>query len=458
MKTLYTLMPLALLLLAAPVASYAQAQNDGYDYATFRFPDIDRRALMLDINLNGAGTAAEDRWVTLRQTARDHQFWENMSLSYERFRNLPKVQAFESYSLGNSLFTSTERSDALNVDRGSLSSQLSTNVFSFYRYYYRPERFLGFELSASAGHNVFRQHDRLAAQRLRSRAFSADVLPAFQHGWGRVEPIDDVFLAKFMADDLLENGVLSENLSQEQLFALGQRMAFVRNQRIFDARRLRIFELTEIDRWFKEEGLAGDGDILYFTTLTDNWLYAFRNTRFAGSRFTVGLQPGFAYRHFKNDQSTSEVQAASLGLNAQYTRHRPLNQYWQASTTAETGIEYTQQLSPAEETDWRPYLSVAQRYGFFPNSRTRISGMAIASYFYLLDLAGEPSRNDVHSVSASLNLSADYFVNYQFVIRATFQTGYLWGRTQITALPSSSYLTENQFNYRAGLQFVYTFF
>ena len=458
MKILYTLMPFALLLLAAPKAAHAQAaEDDDYDYAAFRFPDIDRRALMLDFNLQGSGTTRATSWAMPRQTSQGHRFTENLNLEYSRFRNLPRLQALETYFFSNSLRVSTEKQSAFNIDLNTFSSDLAVGASSQYRYYHQAVRYLGLELWGEVRHGFSRRDNNTISDRFRANEVRAELRPQFQYGWGRIEPIDDVFLAKFMAEDMLENGLLSESLSQEQLFALGQRMAFVRNQRIFDARRLRIYELTEIDRWFKEEGLAGAGDILYFTTLTDNWLYAFRNTRFAGSRFELGVRPGLFYRYRINRDFESDNRELSLNGSARYERHRPLNQYWQAVSTAETGLERIWQRGDLVGNGWGPYLLLSQRYGFYPNSRTRLDASAQLRYSYSPDFP-ELTRDDYHALDASLFFVADYFVNYQFVIRGSISAGYLWNRSQTELFPPFNVLMENQFSYRASVRFLYAFF
>jgi hypothetical protein len=456
MKILYTLMLFALLL-AVPTAAHAQVSEDDYDYAAFRFPDIDRRALVLNFNLQGSGSTRATSFATPRQTFRGHQFAENLDLEYSRFRNLPRLQALESYFFSNSLFVRTEKQATSNIDLNTFSHGMAVRTFSQYRYYHQAERYLGLELQGQVRHEFFRRDNNIIGDRFRRNEVLAELRPQFQYGWGRVEPIDDVFLAKFMVEDMLENGVLSESLSQEQLFALGQRMAFVRNQRIFDARRLRIYELTEIDRWFKEEGLASAGDILYLTTLTDNWLYAFHNTRFAGSRFELGVRPGLFYRYRISRDSESDSRELSLNGSARYERHRPLNQYWQAVSTAEAGLERFWLRGDQAREDWRPYLLLSQQYGYYPNSRTRLNASVGLRYFYSLDFP-EPTRDDRHAVVANLLFGADYFVNYQFVIRGNINANYFWDRSQTALLPPFDVLMENQFNYWASLQFLYTIF
>jgi hypothetical protein len=101
------------------------------------------------------------------------------------------------------------------------------------------------------------------------------------------------------------------------LFELGQLMAGARTRRIFDARRQRIYELTQIGQWFMDKNLARNGDLPYFTTLSDNWLYSFFNERCAGSRFSIGLSPGV--NSFRWHPTMGDVQTGlNTNLNMEY--------------------------------------------------------------------------------------------------------------------------------------------
>lgn len=56
--------------------------------------------------------------------------------------------------------------------------------------------------------------------------------------------MQQVFNAQFLMDDLLEQGLINEKFTEEELYELAGIMSKVLNTRVFDFRRSRIYQLT----------------------------------------------------------------------------------------------------------------------------------------------------------------------------------------------------------------------
>jgi hypothetical protein len=446
---------LCLLLMSFFTIQTLAAQDAGiqYQYKDFRFPNIDRKALEGSFNLAGSANSFEILPATDNQSS---SFSNSILADYSRYRNLEKIQAEEFLRFNSNLnINSRETTTPSIVDRVNGRFRLSPYYSLEYRNYYVPNKFWGIELQVSALYEHTYNRNKISSITTYSNDFNVRAIPTLQYGWGRLEPIDDVFLAKFMVDDMKEAGILNQDLTQEELFALGSTMAFVRNQRIFDFRRLRMYELTEIDKWFSASGLVGNQDFRYFTVLNDNWLYSYRNVRFAGQRTTIGLSPSALVNYTSPQNSLGLNTNLGLSLGVTYELHRPINQYWQSISTISAGASVLcAECLENSEPFTGPNFTLSQEYGWFPNSRTRVSGTAFVSYLTNFSLNTSPTSPENH-IRAGVNFNADYFVNYQFRILANL--GYGYSRQNIDTFFIDDFLVVSN-GIQGGITFNYTFF
>lgn len=449
---------LCLLLMFSLFSRSANAQDSviQYQYKDFRFPNIDRRALEGNLSLSNNGSLNVNHIPGPNNETSRSSFSNSILLNYSRFRNLEKIQAFENASINQS-FATNKTINAVAGNPGLVTNgsfELLPQYQSQYRYYYVPDKFWGYELNIESEYAYRFGRTTTTSQKLHE--LEIDVTPTLLFGWGRLEPIDDVFLAKFMVDDMQEEGIITQDLTQEELFSLGSRMAFVRNQRIFDFRRLRMYELTEIDRWFTESGLVQNQDFRYFTVLNDNWMFAFRNTRFSGKRVTLRIGP--SVRWMDNNLGDGIPVRARLGVNAgaSYQVHTPINQYWQSISEIAGGFIF--QCNDCGENTFNtyfPFIRAGQTYSWYPNSRTRVHANASANYsqFYRI---GE-SQTTSHSVVSGINLSADYFINFQLRVRA--EVGYTYRFTDVSSDEMVGFdFTQSSLGFQSNITFLYTFF
>jgi hypothetical protein len=407
----------------------AQTDSSKVDYSQFRFPNIDRKAL--DVTGGLEGLAANNTQIVGTVSASQASFAQTLALRYSRFINRDNLQGNQSiyFSPYYSSSRSKSTSPGLNSDNRSYSFVPRIVVESEQRHYFKPNRYIGIDGVVSVAYQEFKSQT-LTNENLRQE-FNYGLSGAVRYGIGRIEPIDDVFLAQFMADDMRANGILNEDLTQDELFELGRIMADARNRRIFDFRRQRIFELTQLSNWFTSKGLGSKDNILFFTTLADNWLYSFFNTRSSGRRFSIGLAPVFSARHDKDNQILP-TRALGLAFVAEYVRARPINQFWQWDQRIALSSGFTDTSFPAIVINSpgaiaRNTLTVSASMGFYPSSRTVISATAAlaSTYSFTLDPV-QPANfpSDAFLLQPSLSLSGSYFLDYRTRIGFNLYTNY----------------------------------
>jgi hypothetical protein len=412
-----------------PLAAAAQTDSSKVDYSLFRFPAIDRKAL--DVTGGLEGLASNNTQIAGTVSAGQASFAQTMALRFSRFINRDNLQANQSiyFSPYYSASRSKSTSPSLNSDNRSYSFIPRIVVESEQMHYFKPNRFIGIEGVVSASYNEFKSQT-LTTEVLRQQ-FNYDVSCAFRYGIGRIEPIDDVFLAKFMADDMRANGILNADLTQGELFELGRIMADARNRRIFDFRRQRIFELTQLSNWFAARGLDSKDNILFFTTLADNWLYSFFNTRSSGRRFSIGLAPEYSALHDEDNQLLPN-RTLGLAFVAEYVCARPINQFWQWDQRIALRSGFTDRAFPTIVIN-RPgatatnTLTASASMGWYPSSRTFIRATAALAGAYIFSLNPQMPANFPHDaflIQPSLALSGNYFLDYRTRLSFNLNTNY----------------------------------
>lgn len=419
-----------------------RAQSSDHLYGEFHFQDMDRRALELEA---GWGT-----WFLLTSgaTSTFHTFRNDLpQASYIRFRNLEKKQVSERYGIGTS-FGSGQLQDRFNNQETRISFLMnSAQGYRENRYYYKPNRFFEYRLSGQAGFNLNRINRTQNPIQMDEQSESVSLLGTVGlfTGWGRLEPIDDVFLAKFTLDGMQAAGLISLDISQEQLFSLGQHMARIRNQNVFNFRRQRNYELEQLEAWFREHTDMEPGSMPFLAVLKENWLYGLQNTRFSGWRISVGLEPGLSWQQLIRSSSGSNVHLNYV-LSGMAEYHRPINQRWQLDHQASLGVDHLFHSSSDRGVNWNfeAFLRASTGLSWHPNTRTRISSKGVLNYNPLINQ--ESFQNGyANRFISSLQLEGEYLINYRMRVSGFLSLDNTFGFSK-------------HFNMSGGLRFTYNIF
>lgn len=421
-----------------PLAAAAQTDSFKVDYSLFRFPDIDRKAL--DVTGGLAASAFNSAPLQGSVSSSNADFSQTLALRYSRFVNRDNLQANESIFFSPAYSSSRQKSTSPGFSSEERSYAFLPTVFAETerRNYFKPNRYIGLDGLILASYQESKITNTALGIDDLNQQFTYQVSGAVRYGVGRIEPIDDVFLARFMADDMRANGILNEDLTQDELFELGRIMADARNRRIFDFRRQRIFELTQLSNWFAAKGLDNKDQTLFFTTLADNWLYSFYNTRSSGRRFSIGLAPEYFARHDK-ENGFLPSQIFDLFFEAEYLRTRPVNQFWQWDyrIAFRAGLTHTERPMPLfnkPNSIFFNELSASASVGWYPSSRTFLQTRAELRPTYAFSLDALPSAaapSDAFVIQPVLSLNGSYFLDYRTRISFNLNTDYRYSTSTL---------------------------
>ncbi len=270
------------------------------------------------------------------------------------------------------------------------------------------------------------------------------VAPTFGVGMGRIESVEDARQTLYIVDALSKAGVLSRELSNDELFKLTQIISLVKNKRFLDSRLHLMEEITAVDSFFVKNSLLDKSDAAYFTTLYDNWENGALFERKAGQTVEVSLTPYATWGSGKNSQDT--VWNKSVGnrmggnLAISYSLEKPASLYLQHSVSAQLRLfsefpvnNYTYSStsvgSTVKSNNSGANVSLGYSLGFYPNSRTYfqtgISENAQLAYQKDINTGLSDSNPWTKSIfsNTSFNLSAYYYVSAQMRISVSGSVG-----------------------------------
>jgi hypothetical protein len=199
-------------------------------------------------------------------------------------------------------------------------------------------------------------------------------------GIGRIENAEDARLAIYILDELLKNNSINRKPADEEILLMASKITQLKNKRFFDYRLRRIIEIQTLDTFLHQSNLLNKQDVVYFTTLNDNWLYSNCPTRTSGDRFSINIKPFFNYNESKNSNSNYGVSANKrLGgkLYGEYLNSKPLNLKWQRNYNLQVGYQKLKNLyNNSNIIDYSTdqiYTSAKLEVGFYPNSRSYLT-------------------------------------------------------------------------------------
>jgi hypothetical protein len=388
-----------LILIASIFTNSIIFSQSNYNYKEYQYPDLKVRGM----NFSGSSKG------NLQSSGlNQNQFSFSPSLNYFEFDNSQKKQKTDNFYLlmeGNNFKTKNENNEEVNqgrfyfnlrkeqVNRKYINDK--SNFFDYKRKFYEINHIITTEYNSNF-------QFPLGLGRIEYFQISGSLPLAF--GFGRMEPTREIYTAQFLIDDLKEEGLLQQEISQSQLYELAQLMAKVSNQRIFDFRRATKYQLKEISNWFINQNIPIGIDA--FTTITDNWLSATTLQRLEGKRLTFGLVPEI---QFLNVIGNNLIDGQSLNYNfeafTKFENFRNINQYFNREFTLFGSFRkaFFQDDISTSTSDFLNF-GVQTTFGYNPNSRTTysISPLATAMFSSIEDLSYE----------VSVPLRFNYFINY----------------------------------------------
>jgi len=432
---------LFLFVLFSGFSCIAQAQIDTFDLSIYKRPDLVRHQLDLDFNFsNGAGHEYNHSYspdYNYQQETNNASLYSGIGGVYRGYFNNRKYQGNHRLGIGTSggIFSrSTDRENETSSDTKSFGINLSAR--SINRLYFDGLYFVETDLQISNTrvdfHKMTLHTDTLEnpVERTNEDRNFEGSLPILV-GKGRVEPIQDARMAVYILDQLSRKGKLKRQPDQQEILAFAEEIASIKNERFFDARNRRIAEMTRLDSFLQNRNLIREEDMEYYTTMNDFWRYANNPSRGSGSRFSLGVEPGYdyVYRYENLDEPDQDMKTIEknyffelFGL-IRYDYEKPINLYWQSSFNGNVrfGSQQFKDRTVTEDqetSDDRLLLDASAEYrlSWYPDSRSRYSFRILTAYdqVFSKEKSSErvtPFSDEQYHLYSALSLDGYYYIS-----------------------------------------------
>ncbi|MCB0647907.1 MAG: hypothetical protein KDC49_14660 [Saprospiraceae bacterium] len=395
MKNFFTLF----LLLSSTFTLSSQLSFENIDISKFRYADARFRSL--DLNLyQAANTNHFDNFNF--DNSRNSNFNFNGGLNSYNFRNTRRLQQNSNFGFN---FFSQKTSERSTFDHNiSLNWRLESR-------HYRGNKF--WEIAPSIGSNSDI-----------SNHATVNLSLGLKRGKGRLEPVDDVYLLRWIAKDLEEEGISTSDWNEETIFDLANKINIINNYRLFDSRRQIKTQLKDASLLIGDQ--LGDQNLNVYATVFDNFTGSIRGNRQEGIRKAFGLRP-YYFRAFRGQRLDPNF--FGLELSADYLQSKNTSLNFQKIREVKVGIDYRSSQNYVSFDNYNtlsPFISGLLAYDYFPNSRTSIRGQAgvrLGAEYSVLNPSGTANFSGF-SYEASMGLSANYFINYQTRLRFSVSFGF----------------------------------
>lgn len=341
-------------------STHVYAQD--YDLNTYDFRYQKYRGLSLDFDLGSNGR--QSFYSTQDTFARDSTFFNsrrnsssfNISPSYFSFTNTDALQRTVRASFqGDFNFDSDKivRTYGRASNR-SMDNELALSYSNTSRFY-SGDKFKYFQVSTRSGFdNMGRRQKNKNDLNEEMKDWSIDNSTSVSYGFGRgrINNVTDAVQSMFILKDLEK--LSGKSYTNEQVEAVAQGITLIRNNRYLDFRIGYKTQLKMLDSVLQANGVSKEKSIDYFTTISDNWLYANRANRSSGSSWThyATLSNRFGYgvtnREFnllsnpRYEYRREQQLNPSVSINTGYAYSYQQSLYVQTSYsfTASTGLDY----------------------------------------------------------------------------------------------------------------------
>jgi hypothetical protein len=445
------------------IASFAQDSTFQIKNYKYRIPGF--RALEFSTSFGG-NISKSKQGSSETQKNQSFQLLPS-SIRYTRIFSTDRRFHTSSTSLYPSFFSETE-------GNGLQESKGRNGQASFYwqfddRFYRRNNWFLHLKNNLFAKGDFTKQKSSQYTIKTNIKGFDDDLSVGF--GKGRIEIVQDAQMALYILNDLSLQGLIDKTPDVETINQFAQLITELNNKRVFDSRRRRIYQLTQIDKFLREKEITQVPDIRHFTTINDNWFFAFNPERYSGSdwyfdiRSSVELgdanQTNKNANYSLNTENESDYKNWGIGPKAGYENYKPINLKWQRNLGAhaswQTRREETKNKNTMNGTttgnkvelkQQETELSMFYGIGFYPNNRTRLNATIDLDLIQTKFLDNPLDKKT--SILPSLLLSTDYFLGYRTRLIASLSMDYRYYRWRYSAAPSTDQHAFNT-NFSVGL-------
>lgn len=435
---------IASLFLFFSFVSVMYAQHSDYDLSSYKTGDYKRKSL--DADLGSSGVFQNDM-----QNGKDQTFNAKLSFTYNQTKNTRKL--YEKMYLrlnGNVDYANKDNEVAFIQDLGAYDKKKRKENGVDYRlsfnrvgYHYIKENNLFLEFSPLAAFGQFRNTRRestvnyvTSPNKNKTRTISANVLINLGIGKGRLENVEDARQAVYILDELQKKGILTRELTNDEINEMATVMTRIKNKRQFDSRIRLIEEIETIDSLLVANGYIDKShNTAYYTSLYDNWMYGNTPERLSGSRISVGITPEYSFNRMKYDSwqdvgSTIDYKDISTlfkgALYIDYRYEKPVKLKFQNSLSV--SLRSALGKYRFEHYFDQHSLDLYYAWGYYPNTRTYVSLGIGESFNYLKEDFKHSKDNKSLNSYTYLSSNAYYYLSPQLRLSGTLDLSYRFRR------------------------------
>lgn len=406
------------------------SQDSSFQLKDYKYRTPGFRALSVNLSLSGSSNNSKS--TSSGENSNKNLSWSTTNLYYTNTVSTDKrlhessiyLQPWGDVSkqtIGNQEKKNNTFSNSFKWQR---NDRLYKNSLWFFEY--------GNNLELTLNNNSFKEQGTHTIQNIEGVKNTI----AFGVGKGRIERVQDAQMAMYILNDLKTQGLLDVAVTPELTNSFAQLITSLNNRRVFDTRRRRIYEFTKIDSFLRASGAVNNTDIRHFTTVNDNWAYAFNPYRLAGFAWFVRLKPGIEYSKTLSQTSfvpltkfSTQRFSAFITPQVGVEKYVPINLKWQqnmgASVSLQVGTgQYKNKnisstgtsITKGKGNGWQTGLNAFYGVAFFPNTRTQIGANAEADALYY--------DNKTSTLSSSLRVFMNYFIGYRTYFIANTNLSY----------------------------------
>jgi len=421
------------------------AQINSFDLSTYQLPDIKRHQLDLAFDLNGSSSVYDrSQRNSMDQFYKRNNIYGDIGLRYNFYSNSIKYQGNQDIMID---FSSSfnDRKDKESTLYESFDAGSTFRINSKNRFYFKQKWFVSTNLHFNG--RLYRSTIDQEVYSAENRENNLTLNIPLGIGVGRIEQVQDAWLAIYILDELNKEGRLTRTPTTEEIIEFSQLISQLKNERFFDARLQKIKEIESVDSFLQSRNLIKNADARYFAVVNDNWDHAANRARYSGERMSFHLEPGYVYTSdFFEDQHESyqlvnehKITEYSFQGVLKYMNEKPINRFWQSSFSFQFAGGYLKAINEDIENGTKvelkaPQLTSSVNYavGFYPNSRT---DLVVSLGFNYFNSFGEEDINSVKadiahfSISPVFSTNLNYYLSPQLRINANYRLKYLYLET-----------------------------
>ena len=418
-----------LFILGASLSGFGQDKN--FDLSKYKFPDYKRQEL--EFNFGAAGMS--NKRTMVEPTVRDDT---NVVSGYSNFNsNFDLNYNFNHFTRDRIDYLTSRLSGTysygMNQNYGETAKAYYPRIYwemdGSEKAYQKEDKFF-LEMLTHLDYSFIETKNTYSAatqENTQKNQNYFNVLVGFGAGTGRMEKVSDLWQTYYILEKLKAQKSLLRDPEEKDIMEVARFVSKLKNKRFFDFRLQKIAELQALDSTLRKQGLVSDSDMLYFTTLNDYWSYGNFPDRESGKVLKFSLSPMYAMNTEKSNVNDQYFAKFSLISNASFNCTKQVNLFWERKLSVWISNETLVDTTGGSFEDYRSNLfrtGANIGYGFYPDSRTSISGnlgytgQNLSIYNVRYDTPNEWINR------LFINLSAYYYLSPQLQITGNFGMNY----------------------------------